>query len=54
MDPLARPQSVFAVQKVLQTAVAEKKVAGSLSAAETADREPASGWRGLVNRLRGS
>jgi serine/threonine protein kinase len=52
LDPLARPQSVFAVQKVLQAG--EKKAPGALSPAEAADRAPASGWRGLVNRLRGS
>jgi len=58
MDPLARPQSVFAVQKVLQAGQAGKKVGGAPSAAEAAaqlaDASPASGWRGLVNRLRGS
>jgi hypothetical protein len=49
MDPLARPQSVFAVQKVLQAG-------GAVPAAreEAPSEAPASGWRGLVNRLRGS
>jgi serine/threonine protein kinase len=44
MDPLARPQSVFAVQKVLQAAPAAVE-----AGAEPADK-PA-GWRGLVGRI---
>jgi serine/threonine protein kinase len=43
IDPLARPQSVFAVQKALQAAPA--------GAPPEADAAPASGWRGLVGRL---
>ncbi len=49
MDPLARPQSVFAVQKVLQRGKREK---GALGAAVQDDAVPAAtGWRGLVGRL---
>jgi serine/threonine protein kinase len=47
LDPLARPQSVFAVQKVLQAGMAPAR---ALEAAEAP--EPAvSGWRGLVERI---
>lgn len=49
MDPLARPQSVFAVQKVLQRGKREKD---ALGAAVQDDAVPAAtGWRGLVGRL---
>jgi serine/threonine protein kinase len=41
LDPLARPQSVFAVQKVLQAAPARCARRPQAAAA------PASGWRGL-------
>jgi serine/threonine protein kinase len=44
LDPLARPQSVFAVQKVLQAA---RPAAPASQANET----PASGWRSLVGRI---
>jgi hypothetical protein len=47
MDPLARPQSVFAVQKVLQTG------ASAHAAPAPAQEAPVSGWRGFVNRFRG-
>jgi serine/threonine protein kinase len=46
LDPLARPQSVFALQKALQgprTAPAP---------AEADEEAPASGWRSLFGRLR--
>jgi serine/threonine protein kinase len=45
LDPLARPQSVFALQKVLQVAVPERArpVAAALSLGAQ--------WRGLVGRL---
>jgi serine/threonine protein kinase len=46
MDPLARPQSVFAVQKALQ---AERS---AVPAAVQAEEAPASGWRSLFGRLR--
>jgi serine/threonine protein kinase len=49
LDPLARPQSVFGVQKVLQAGLAAAN-----QAAETPSGAQASGWRGLVNRLKGS
>lgn len=58
LDPLARPQSVFAVQKALKAPASRGEV--SLSAAapaslehDTAPAEPraATGWRGLVGRL---
>ena len=51
LDPLARPQSVFAVQKVLQAAPPAASVP---DAAPEADPTPAAaGWRGLVDRLGG-
>jgi serine/threonine protein kinase len=46
MDPLARPQSVFAVQKVLKEDVPEAD-----AAAPDTDAAPASGWRGLAARI---
>jgi serine/threonine protein kinase len=46
LDPLARPQSVFAVQKVLQ-APRSGAPAGRAAAEET----PQSGWRSLVSRI---
>jgi len=49
MDPLARPQSVFAVQKMLQTGAP----AHAAPAAAPAQEAPVSGWRGFVNRFRG-
>ena len=45
LDPLARPQSVFAVQKALQAAAAP------VAAPDESAAMPASGWRGLVGRL---
>jgi serine/threonine protein kinase len=48
MDPLARPQSVFAVQKVLQAGLA---VPAAAPAREPAEETPASGWRSLVSRI---
>jgi serine/threonine protein kinase len=45
LDPLARPQSVFAVQKVLQAA----RPAAPAGQGEAA--APASGWRSLVSRI---
>lgn len=46
LDPLARPQSVFAIQKALQArpAAAAQRQAGAQAAAR-------GGWRGLVDRL---
>ncbi|MEH6435012.1 serine/threonine protein kinase [Massilia sp. DD77] len=46
LDPLARPQSVFAIQKVLQAAPAVP-----LPEPEPVEEERASGWRSLVGRL---
>jgi hypothetical protein len=46
MDPLARPQSVFAVQKVLQTAMPAPPPAGA------ADKLSGQ-WRSLVDRIGG-
>jgi serine/threonine protein kinase len=46
IDPLARPQSVFAVQKVLQAGAAPS----AMPAGQGADGKP-SGWRGLVGRI---
>ncbi len=49
LDPLARPQSVFALQKVLQAAAA-----ASAEPAPAGEAAPeASGWRRLVSRLGG-
>jgi serine/threonine protein kinase len=49
LDPLARPQSVFAVQKVLQAAIPRAPV--SAEAAGEAEPAPVSGWRSLVSRI---
>ena len=46
LDPLARPQSVFAIQKVLQAAPVVP-----MPEPEPAEEERASGWRGLAGRL---
>jgi serine/threonine protein kinase len=53
LDPLARPQSVFAVQKVLQAGLnATPAAAPHESVADpVADAAPATGWRGLVERI---
>lgn len=55
LDPLARPQSVFAIQKTLQAGLVEpsaKKPEPGLEHAEPAPpEEEASGWRGLIGRL---
>ena len=48
LDPLARPQSVFAVQKALQAL--RSAPAPALAPAE--EEAPASGWRSLFGRLR--
>jgi serine/threonine protein kinase len=48
LDPLARPQSVFAVQKVLQAAPSRE---AARAAVQVHDEAPASGWRSLVNRI---
>jgi hypothetical protein len=48
LDPLARPQSVFAVQKVLQAGLPATPAAPP---SETEEAVPASGWRGLVERI---
>jgi serine/threonine protein kinase len=50
LDPLARPQSVFAVQKVLQAALPRD---GAKPGAGEEAAPPPSGWRGLVGRLGG-
>jgi serine/threonine protein kinase len=49
LDPLARPQSVFAVQKVLQAAI--PRAPASAAAAGEAEPAPVSGWRSLVSRI---
>jgi serine/threonine protein kinase len=49
LDPLARPQSVFAVQKVLQAGFS--LVPAAAPAAEAEAEAPVSGWRSLVNRI---
>jgi eukaryotic-like serine/threonine-protein kinase len=54
LDPLARPQSVFAIQKALQAAPAKPLAAASASVSmkAAAHRDEArGGWRGLVDRL---
>jgi serine/threonine protein kinase len=53
MDPLARPQSVFAVQKALQTGAPAHAAPAPPPAAAAAQEAPLSGWRGFVNRFRG-
>jgi serine/threonine protein kinase len=50
LDPMARPQSVFAIQKLLQAAPA---AAAPELDADAAEQEGAGGWRGLVGRLGG-
>jgi serine/threonine protein kinase len=47
MDPLARPQSVFAVQKALQAGRSASPANAPAAEAEA----PASGWRSLVSRI---
>jgi serine/threonine protein kinase len=47
LDPLARPQSVFAVQKVLQAGVPEAHAANDAGAGQ----ESPSGLRGLIGRI---
>jgi serine/threonine protein kinase len=47
MDPLARPQSVFAVQKALQAGRSASPANARAAEAEA----PASGWRSLVSRI---
>jgi serine/threonine protein kinase len=49
LDPLARPQSVFAVQKVLQAGLSATPAPAPRES--VADAAPASGWRGLVERI---
>ncbi|MDY0977563.1 serine/threonine-protein kinase [Massilia sp. CFBP9012] len=54
LDPLARPQSVFAIQKALQAAPAKPLAAASASASMKASAqqgEARGGWRALVDRL---
>jgi serine/threonine protein kinase len=52
LDPLARPQSVFAVQKVLKEGPrAAAPAAGVNAEADAAADAPPGGWRGLVGRL---
>jgi serine/threonine protein kinase len=48
LDPLARPQSVFAVQKALQAGLPAARTGPQQAATEAA---PESGWRGLVGRI---
>ena len=45
IDPLARPQSVFALQKVLQLPLP--------ASAAVADDKPAGGWRAVVGKVVG-
>jgi serine/threonine protein kinase len=52
LDPLARPQSVFAVQKVLQAA-ARPGVAAAEARDEAREEAPVGGWRGLAGRIKG-
>jgi hypothetical protein len=55
LDPLARPQSVFAVQKVLQAGLDQLPRTDAAAPAAAPDTEataaPVSGWRGLVGRI---
>ena len=55
LDPLARPQSVFAIQKALQAPFKSPRAALATAQdgaqAEAGDEEERSGWRGLVDRI---
>jgi serine/threonine protein kinase len=56
LDPMARPQSVFAIQKVLQAAAAPRMASASAAAPTPAAQDAAQedtrgGWRGLVGKL---
>ena len=51
LDPLARPQSVFAVQKVLQRGKRDKDQKHAGAPAQDEAAPAATGWRGLVGRL---
>jgi serine/threonine protein kinase len=53
LDPLARPQSVFAVQKALQALAPRDQGAREAGDGEAEAARPASGWRGLVGRIGG-
>jgi len=50
LDPLARPQSVFAVQKVLQAGLSALPARAEPQDAAP-EAAPESGWRGLVGRI---
>jgi serine/threonine protein kinase len=50
LDPMARPQSVFAVQKVLQTTPVQP-IAADAVANTAATAPPAGGLRGLLGRI---
>jgi hypothetical protein len=50
LDPLARPQSVFAVQKALQAGLSAAPAAAG-DPQEPVAEAPASGWRGFVERI---
>ncbi len=51
LDPLARPQSVFAVQKVLQAGLDAARAQAAPARGEAPAATPAAGWRGLVGRI---
>jgi len=50
LDPLARPQSVFAVQKALQAGLSAAPAAAG-DPQDPVTEAPASGWRGFVERI---
>jgi serine/threonine protein kinase len=51
LDPLARPQSVFAVQKALQAGLPAATATPAGRPDTVTEAAPASGWRGLVERI---
>jgi len=51
LDPMARPQSVFAIQKALQQKHTAVSKAPHQTAPQDNDEEEPSGWRGVVKRL---
>jgi serine/threonine protein kinase len=50
LDPLARPQSVFAVQKALQAGLSATPAAAG-DPQDPGTEAPATGWRGFVERI---
>jgi serine/threonine protein kinase len=51
LDPLARPQSVFAVQKVLQAGLRRAPAPAPAPLQQDHDQVQVAGWRGLVGKI---